>query len=75
MKFIKEEIIDGDTYASMDFDINTRNLLYSIVSSSITLAMMSGLVISPSNYDSIEKLKELSNYTGILTIKQRHDYC
>lgn len=51
---------------SIDFDLDTAIMLSQIINSAITISC---LPIDPKCYQSIEKLKTLSQFNGLITIK------
>ncbi len=61
MKCVNEIIID--------FDMETAVLLGRILNNAITRSIESGLPVDQKCYPSIEKLKTLSELSGIVTIK------
>lgn len=57
-------------HIEIDWDIDTRNLLHDIISSSIELAHFSGFPIDKKHYESIEKIKILANWSGKVVIEE-----
>lgn len=53
----------------VDFDNNTSRLLWMIVNGSLMASNHSGIPIDPEYYNSIQKLKTLSNFNGAMTIE------
>lgn len=53
----------------IDFDIDTAILLRGILNGAITRSVESGIPIDPKYYPSIEKLKKISELSGIMTIE------
>lgn len=51
---------------TIDFDLDTAIMLNQIINSAITISC---LPIDPKCYPSIEKLKTLSQFSGLITIK------
>ena len=55
---------------TIDFDLDTAIMLDRIINSAITIScLISCLPIDPECYPSIEKLKTLSQLSGLITIK------
>lgn len=54
---------------TIDFDRDTAFLLRQIMDSAITASIMSGLPVDPKCYPLIEKLKTLSELSGVMTIE------
>ena len=54
---------------TIDFDIDTAILLRQILSSAIEASIISGLPVDPKCYPSVEKLKTISELSGIMTIE------
>lgn len=54
---------------TIDFDMDTAILLRQILNSAIEASVMSGLLVDPKCYQSIEKLKTLSELSGTMTIE------
>jgi len=52
-----------------DFDVDTCDLLRNIIRGSLMSSNCSGIPIDPKYYKSIDKLKALSNFSGIMTIE------
>lgn len=53
----------------IDFDSDTSFLLREILSGSLMAMNFSGIPVDPKYYKSIDKLKALSNFSGIMTIE------
>ena len=54
---------------TIDFDMDTAFLLRQILNSAIEASIMSGLPVDPKCYPSVEKLKTISELSGIMTIE------
>lgn len=54
---------------TIDFDIDTAILLRQILNSAIEASIMSGLPVDPKCYPLVEKLKTISELSGLITIK------
>lgn len=55
---------------TIDWDIQTSNLLASILDGALTMSKFSGIPIDPKLYDSIEKIKLLTQCTGTISYKE-----
>ncbi len=53
----------------IDFDSDTSFLLREILSGSLMAMNFSGIPVDPKYYKSIDKLKALSNFSGVMTIE------
>ena len=53
----------------IDFNMDTTILLRGILNGAITRSVESGIPIDPKYYSSIEKLKTISELSGIMTIE------
>lgn len=53
----------------IDFDDDTRFLLMRVINRAVTASIMSGLPVDPKCYKSIEKLKTISELSGVMTIE------
>lgn len=55
---------------TIDWDIQTSNLLASILDGALTASKLSGIPIDPKLYDSIDKIKLLTQCTGTISYKE-----
>ena len=51
---------------TIDWDIHTSNLLASILDGALTTSKLSGIPMDPKLYDSIEKIKLLTQCSGMI---------
>ena len=54
------------TAKTIDWDIQTSNLLASILNGALTTSKLSGIPMDPKLYDSIEKIKLLTQCSGMI---------
>ena len=58
------------TAKTIDWDIQTSNLLASILDGALTASKLSGIPIDPKLYNSIEKIKLLTQCVGTISYKE-----